>query len=111
VGREGRSNYHYVPLLVDEQAYGLDRDALCRLLWAENVLARRYFHPGVHRMEVYAEKHAQRSLPVTEEVAGRILCLPSGFAAPLATVDRIVDLIREGRAEAREVRRKLGGVE
>ena len=36
---------------------GLSRDQLQRLLWAENVVARRYFYPGCHRMEPY------RSMP------------------------------------------------
>ena len=31
----------------------LSRDELQRVLWAENVLARRYFFPGCHRMEPY----------------------------------------------------------
>jgi dTDP-4-amino-4,6-dideoxygalactose transaminase len=108
VGRQGLSNYHYVPLLVDAEAFGLTRDLLCRLLWAENVLVRRYFHPGVHRMEAYARTTRPVALPVTEDVSGRILCLPSGFADAVATVERIVGLIREARAEAGAIRRKEG---
>lgn len=104
VGRRGRSNYHYVPILVDEVAFGLSRDLLYRLLWAENVLARRYFYPGLHRMAAYARTAPAVSLPVTEAVAGRILCLPSGFAEP-ATVERIVGLFREARARATDLRR------
>jgi dTDP-4-amino-4,6-dideoxygalactose transaminase len=108
VGQEGRSNYHYAPVLVDAEAFGLTRDLLYRLLWAENVLVRRYFHPGVHRMEAYARSARRDSLPVTEEVSERILCLPSGFAHPVETVERIVEVVREARAEAGAIRRKEG---
>ena len=47
-----RSNWQYVVLEIDESA-GLSRDELQEVLWAENVLARRYFFPGCHRMEPY----------------------------------------------------------
>jgi dTDP-4-amino-4,6-dideoxygalactose transaminase len=109
VGEAGRSNYHYVPVLVDAEAFGIDRDLLYKLLWADNVLARRYFHPGVHRMEAYARAAPRgRPLPVTEDVSARILCLPSGFPDPIETVERIVELIREARAETAAIRRREG---
>ena len=106
VGKEGRSNYHYVPVLVDAEAFGVSRDLLYRLLWAENVLARRYFHPGLHRMAAYAKGVPTVSLPVTEGVSERILCLPSGFADPIPTVEKIVALFREARTRAEELRRR-----
>lgn len=105
VGEEGRSNYHYVPVLIDAEAFGLSRDLLYRLLWAENVLARRYFHPGLHRMAAYARSAPTASLPVTEAISERILCLPSGFANPIPTVERIVGLFHEARARAQDLRR------
>lgn len=44
-----RSNNHYVVAVVD-QTCPLDRDEIQQVLEAENVLARRYFYPGCHRM-------------------------------------------------------------
>jgi dTDP-4-amino-4,6-dideoxygalactose transaminase len=105
VGARGRSNHHYVPVLVDAETFGLTRDELCDLLWSENVLARRYFHPGVHRMAAYAAARPP-SLPVTESVADRILCLPSGFPEPKPTVARIAELLLEARSAAPEIRRR-----
>jgi len=107
VGARGRSNHHYVPVLVDAGAFGLTRDELCELLWSENVLARRYFHPGVHRMAAYAAAGRPPSLPVTESVSERILCLPSGFPEPEATVERLAGLLAEARGAAPEIRRKV----
>ena len=48
-----RCNYQYVVLEVDESAPACRATSCCDVLWAENVLARRYFFPGCHRMEPY----------------------------------------------------------
>ena len=48
-----RCNYQYVTVEVDETRAGISRDALVKVLQAENVLARRYFYPGAHQMEPY----------------------------------------------------------
>ena len=47
------SNFQYLVIEVDSRAAGLSRDELATVLAAENVLARRYFFPGCHRMEAY----------------------------------------------------------
>ena len=75
-------NYQYVVVDVDEEAAGLTRDELVAVLRAENVLARRYFFPGCHRMEPYRSyfPHAGLLLPNTERVASGVLCLPTGTA-------------------------------
>jgi dTDP-4-amino-4,6-dideoxyglucose len=108
VGFQGVSNYHYVPVLLDPDVFGLSRDVLYRTLWAENVLARRYFSPGLHRMAAYARTGPPPSLPATEAIADRILCFPSGFAEPLPTVERILGLVREAHARAEDLRRREG---
>ncbi len=105
VGEQGRSNYHYVPILVEASAFGLSRDLLYRILWAENVLVRRYFYPGLHRMAAYARATPGVSLPATEAVAERILCLPAGFTEPIPTVERIAGLFHEARARAGDLHR------
>jgi dTDP-4-amino-4,6-dideoxygalactose transaminase len=91
-----RSNFHYVALQVDEQRAGIDRDRLVDVLHAENVIARRYFFPGAHRMEPYRsyQPHASLLLPVTERIARRSLLLPTGTAVSTAEVERICHLVR-----------------
>jgi dTDP-4-amino-4,6-dideoxygalactose transaminase len=61
-------NYQYVVLEVDEAVTQISRNELVKILWAENVLARRYFYPGCHRMEPYRSyfPHAGLLLPETE---------------------------------------------
>lgn len=104
-----RSNYHYVVVEVDDAQAGLLRDDLVRVLEAENVLARRYFHPGVHRMEPYrTEKDPDhRKLPVTEKLCARVLALPTGSAVSLAEVDVVCDVVESALAASEDVRRAL----
>ena len=101
-------NRHYVIVEVDEAA-GLSRDDLHRVLWAENVLARRYFFPGCHRMEPYRSlfPDAGLDLPETERLAERVLALPTGTPVDRATVDAITDLIRRAVADGPQLSRRL----
>lgn len=69
-----RWNHHYAVVEIDAGATGLARDQLHRLLWAEGVLARKYFYPGAHAMayrgrtetpEPPAEAGRERRVPRT----------------------------------------------
>lgn len=73
-----RHNYGYFPVLVDADAYGLDRDTLYALLKRFNVNTRKYFHPLVSRAPCYAALPSARpgALPVAERVSRQVLCLP-----------------------------------
>ncbi|MGY1703984.1 aminotransferase class I/II-fold pyridoxal phosphate-dependent enzyme [Geodermatophilus sp. SYSU D00697] len=102
-------NYHYVVVTVDPAAAGLTRDDLAEVLWAERVLARRYFHPGCHRAEPYRSRPAshQVRLPVTEDLAERVLCLPTGTAVGADDTTGICDLIRFCVHRGQEIARRL----
>ena len=88
-------NYQYVIVNVEESEAGLDRDRLVQVLTAEGVLARRYFHPGCHRMEPYRSyfPHASLLLPETERRSARVFSLPTGTAVDEAQVARICGLL------------------
>jgi dTDP-4-amino-4,6-dideoxygalactose transaminase len=90
------SNYQYVAVEVDADRAGIARDDLLEVLHAENVIARRYFYPGAHRMEPYRSYQPQAGLvlPVTERIAGRSLLLPTGTAVAPADVARICEIVR-----------------
>jgi dTDP-4-amino-4,6-dideoxygalactose transaminase len=89
-------NYQYVVAEVDPLTCPISRDRLLDLLWADNVRARRYFYPGVHRMEPYRSQMnpASRHLPATERVSARVLVLPNGEAATPECIERICALVR-----------------
>jgi dTDP-4-amino-4,6-dideoxygalactose transaminase len=104
-----RCNYHYIILELDESQAGLRRDDLVRLLHAENVLARRYFYPGCHRMEPYRSyfPHAGLLLPHTEALVERVVSLPSGTAVSTEDVKRLCALIRFAVAKGPEISERL----
>lgn len=89
-----QQNYQYVVAEVDGEACPLSRDHLLRILHAENVLARRYFYPGCHRMEPYRTLDPSLRLPITERVASRVLILPTGSAVGHEDVTTICQIMR-----------------
>jgi len=91
-----KRNYQYIIVEVDEQAAGIDRDLVVKILHAENVLARRYFYPGCHQMEPYRSyfPHAGLLLPETEKLTQKVMSLPSGTAVSEDDVLRVCQLIR-----------------
>jgi dTDP-4-amino-4,6-dideoxygalactose transaminase len=106
---EERNNFQYLVVEVDEAATGLSRDALVQILWAENVVARRYFYPGCHRMEPYSSYYpdAGNILPQTEKVAARLLILPTGTAVDTDDIKAICSVLRLATRESGDVRRRL----
>jgi dTDP-4-amino-4,6-dideoxygalactose transaminase len=89
-------NYQYIVCQVDPAKSKLTRDQLVDVLHAENVLARKYFSPGVHRMEPYRSyfPHAKFLLPDTETVAGRVLVLPTGTSVTPSDVETVCAIVR-----------------
>ena len=58
-------------------------------------------------MEPYRRATRTLSLPVTEQLAGRVLVLPTGPALERADVERVVDLIRRALAGGHDLARAL----
>jgi dTDP-4-amino-4,6-dideoxygalactose transaminase len=105
-----KCNYQYVVLEIDEAITRVSRDQLVGILHAENVLARRYFYPGCHRMEPYRSyfPHASLLLPETERLVSSVLQLCTGTAVrkrEIAQICQILELVAENGAE---VKRRMG---
>ena len=62
------------------------RDLVVEALWKENVLARKYFHPGCHRAAPYVGRGEPPMLPVTDDLCRRVLVLPTGTAVDRKSV-------------------------
>ena len=103
------NNYQYVVLEVDEAKTCIGRDDLVQVLWAENVLARRYFYPGCHRMEPYRSRGPRPELPVTERLAERLVTLPTGTAVGPEEISGICKIIRTAVSNGCEIRQRLAG--
>ena len=104
-----KCNYQYIVLEIDEAVAGINRDILDDILWAENVLTRRYFYPGCHRMEPYcsADPQAHLRLAQTERLAKMVLCLPTGSAISSAEITAICALIEFVVKHAEAVKQRL----
>ena len=104
-----RRNYQYIVVEIDESKAVLNRDELVAVLQAENVLARKYFWPGCHRMEPYRslQPNARLLLPETERAAARIMVLPTGTAILPEAIVTICRILSSAVGQAGVVRRKL----
>ena len=102
-------NYQYIVLEIDQAVTQISRDQLMQVLWAENILARRYFYPGCHRMEPYRFHYpnAAQSLPETEKIADRVLCLPTGMSVTPTDIAVICRIIRTALQGVDAVNRRL----
>ncbi len=103
----GKYNYQYIVVEVDEAATEARRDDLQEVLRAENVLARRYFYPGCHRLKPYQSAYADLTLPNTEHLAGRVLCLPNGAAVGPDEIDKICQVLRLATSSGAQIRKRL----
>ncbi|HEY6510870.1 MAG TPA: aminotransferase class I/II-fold pyridoxal phosphate-dependent enzyme [Burkholderiaceae bacterium] len=99
-----KGNYQYIVVEYQAPAGCLSRDQLIDVLWAENVIARRYFHPGCHRMEPYRTlfPNAGHRLPATEAITDRLVVLPTGAditATEIAAITGVMRTAVRGGAE------------
>jgi dTDP-4-amino-4,6-dideoxygalactose transaminase len=110
VSNTERRNLQHFVVEIDAAEAGLTRDLLVQVLHAENILARRYFYPGCHRMEPYRSHFPDVSglLPATESVCRRVLVLPTGTAVDPAQIEMICSVIRTGIAHGPAIARARG---
>lgn len=108
-----RNNYQYIVCEVDEGVAGVSRDILMRILHAENIIARRYFYPGCHRMEPYRSyfPHAGLLLLNTERLAERVLSLPTGTAVGVDEIARICWIVRLAVDYGPEITKRLASLD
>ena len=86
-------NFAYMPIEVDEQEFGMSRDALYENLTKYNVYSRRYFYPLVCDYACYRSVSVKDPLTVARRVADRILTLPIYDGLELPDVEKICEII------------------
>ena len=98
-------NYIYQPIEIDEEQFGMSRDALYEALKKYNIFSRRYFYPLLCDFPCYRSIAIKDPLLTARRVSKRILCLP--IYADLA----VEDVIRISESIAfLQTRSKLAGV-
>jgi dTDP-4-amino-4,6-dideoxygalactose transaminase len=103
-----KSNHQYVVVEIGDQT-GITRDEVVQVLHAENIIARRYFYPGCHRMEPYRSyyPHARLMLPQTEKLAGCVMTLPTGTAVGATEIALICQILQQVISRGPEIHEHL----
>jgi dTDP-4-amino-4,6-dideoxygalactose transaminase len=99
-------NCQYVVGTLAPEAPAFARDLLVDVLWAENVLARKYFHPGCHRAAPYAGREPAPALPVTDDLCRRVVVFPTGTAVSPDQIRPIAETVRFVMEHADDVQRR-----
>jgi len=94
--QQEQCNYQYIVLEINDEITRISRDQLVDILTAENIIARRYFYPGCHRMQPYKSyfPHAGLLLPETEQLSNKVMLLPTGVNMNRDKIIKITNLIQ-----------------
>ena len=105
-------NHAYFTVEIDAETFGLTRDEVQQALLAENVMARKYFHPLCSENECYRDLPSAQpdSLPNAHRLTSRVLCLPIYGELSVGDAERIAKRLIALRADAERVRATLGAL-
>ncbi|MBR3565544.1 MAG: DegT/DnrJ/EryC1/StrS family aminotransferase [Paludibacteraceae bacterium] len=94
---EIRFNYSYFPIFIDEKEFGMSRDELYNKFRANNILSRRYFYPLITEFSPYKsfDSAAKHNLPIANQIADSVLCLPMHHALTQDDMERIISVIKD----------------
>lgn len=90
-----KHNYSYFPIFIDENKYGMSRDALYMKLKEQNILARRYFYPFISEFSTYRglESATVENLPIAHKLASSVICLPMYAFMEDCDIERVISVI------------------
>jgi dTDP-4-amino-4,6-dideoxygalactose transaminase len=96
-----KNNFQYIVVEVDSESCPRSRDYIVAALHKENVIARKYFWPGCHKMEPYRslQPNAGLLLPETERVAAKVIVLPTGQEVEKRSAGWVCELIHKALLE------------
>lgn len=101
------SSYKDLTLILEPPNFGLDSAELQAALKAEGIDSRRYYHPPIHRQKAYAWLPQERELPVTDDLASRLLTPPLYSHMTTEQIRGVASAIERLHAHAPAVRRAL----
>lgn len=85
--------YWMYGILVDEKEYGMNRDALRRVLADHGVETRTFFIP-MHAQPIYWKQFYGERYPVAEDLCKRGFYLPSASSLTIEEIEYVTDVIR-----------------
>lgn len=87
-------NYAYMPIMIDAEKFGINRDALYEKLRSRRIFVRKYFYPLVSDFECYKKQYAQVELPTAKKLASQVMTLPLYGDLSLAEVEAICEAVQ-----------------
>jgi dTDP-4-amino-4,6-dideoxygalactose transaminase len=92
-----KCTYQYIVLKIDESILQVSRDQIIDVLHNNNIIARRYFYPGCHKMQPYRSyfPHAGLLLPETEKLSSQVLILPTGTSINKTHIQSVIKIIKD----------------
>ncbi len=90
-----QSNYQYVAIEIDPAGAKVTRNELMQKLHDQNIMVRRYFYPGCHKMKPYAtnDPTPEGGLPETDRLCDRVMLLPTGTGVSEEDVTKVCQAI------------------
>ena len=88
--------YSYFPVFIDEEKFGMSRDALYEKLKEHNIYGRRYFYPLISQFPTYRGLDSAQpgKMPVAEKVTEQVICLPIYPGIASDNLQQIVEIIK-----------------
>ena len=87
-----RSGFKNIVVEIQEE-WGIGRDETVAILNAENILARAYYSPPLHKKEM-RYSHIHCTLHLTDKLAARFMLLPCGDFVTQDDISEIVSVLR-----------------
>lgn len=103
-----QSSYNYFGMLVEADEFGLTNRELEKSLKADLIGTKVYYHPPVHQQQSYRSE-PPISLPNTEALTERIICLPMYNDMDDSLLERIAASVRRLHHHSNKVREALAG--
>lgn len=92
-----KHNYSYFPIFINEEKYGMSRDALYEKMKQSNIYGRRYFYPLISEFSTYKglESANPTNLPNAHKLANSVICLPMHHALTDEDIYRTIEMIKK----------------
>lgn len=101
-----QSSYNYFGMLIEPDEFGLTNRELEKALKAELIGTKVYYHPAIHQQQAY-RSDPPISLPNTDYLTERIICLPMYNDMDDSLLERIAGAVRRIHNHCREVHNAL----
>lgn len=97
-----RPNYSYLPIQIQPESFGCNRDAVVAKLEQEGICARKYFYPLTSSLPPCQGRFPVRETPIAAAISQRILCLPLYAGLTTDEVDLVCSRLLSCRSFSEE---------